>query len=87
VDPAPSLRLLGALEAGDGSTTRAILAAIKPFEELRAVAEGGWNVAVVKAAMRIRGLDAGPVRPPASDLPENQREALDFAMTSLGAVT
>ena len=41
---------------------------VEPFERLRARSSDGFNVAVVKAAMRHLGKPAGPVRAPASEV-------------------
>jgi 4-hydroxy-tetrahydrodipicolinate synthase len=65
-----SIRLLEALQAGDRQATMALWEAIRPFEAMRARRSDGWNVAVVKAAMRTLGLAAGPVRAPSSDVGE-----------------
>jgi 4-hydroxy-tetrahydrodipicolinate synthase len=75
VTAGPSRALLAALDAGDRAETQRLWARIRPFEALRARRGDGWNVAVVKAAMRQLGLPAGPVRPPSSDIgPGEERE-------------
>jgi 4-hydroxy-tetrahydrodipicolinate synthase len=63
-----SLALLAALESGDRAAVMAIWRLIRPFEELRSRGADGYNVAVVKEALRLVGRPAGPVRPPASDV-------------------
>ncbi len=44
----------------------------------------GYAVSIVKAGARLVGYDAGPVRPPLSDLHENEIEELDALISSLG---
>jgi 4-hydroxy-tetrahydrodipicolinate synthase len=74
-----SQALLAALNAGDRAETQRLWAEIRPFEALRARRGDGWNVAVVKAAMRVLGLPAGPVRAPSSDVgPAEEREIADL---------
>lgn len=67
-----SLQLLAALNSGDRDETMRLWAEIRPFEALRARRADGWNVAVVKAAMRVLGLPAGPVRAPSSDVGDGE---------------
>ncbi|GGL83441.1 putative 5-dehydro-4-deoxyglucarate dehydratase 1 [Streptomyces fumigatiscleroticus] len=53
-----------ALGAGDGTTVRRLLDGFyRPFVELRAQGRG-YAVSLVKAGVRLRGLDVGEVRPP-----------------------
>ncbi|MEU6772967.1 5-dehydro-4-deoxyglucarate dehydratase [Streptomyces sp. NPDC046759] len=53
-----------ALAAGDGATVRRLLDGFyRPFVELRAQGRG-YAVSLVKAGVRLRGLDVGGVRPP-----------------------
>jgi 4-hydroxy-tetrahydrodipicolinate synthase len=61
-----SLDLLEALEAGDRARTIEVWSRLAPFERLRARANGAWNVAVVKEAMRQVGRRGGPVRLPST---------------------
>jgi 4-hydroxy-tetrahydrodipicolinate synthase len=68
--------LLDALEAGDRTRTMELWATIAPFERLRSRSSDGYNVAVVKAAMRLLGNPAGPVRPPSSDVDEADETAI-----------
>ncbi|MFC9928223.1 5-dehydro-4-deoxyglucarate dehydratase [Streptomyces sp. NPDC127190] len=63
---APELALAyhRALEAGDETTVRRLLDGFyRPFVELRAQGRG-YAVSLVKAGVRLRGLDVGEVRPP-----------------------
>jgi len=69
-----SLGLLEALRQGDRGGVLALWAQIRPFEELRALHGDGFNVSVVKEALRQCGRPAGGVRPPASPVgPEESR--------------
>ena len=61
-----SLDLLDALESGDRARTIDVWSRLAPFERLRARANGAWNVAVVKEAMRQVGRRGGPVRLPST---------------------
>jgi 4-hydroxy-tetrahydrodipicolinate synthase len=74
--------LLDALNSGDRAETMRLWSEIRPFELLRARRGDGWNVAVVKAAMRILGQPAGPVRAPSSDVGDAEvREITDLLAT------
>jgi 4-hydroxy-tetrahydrodipicolinate synthase len=64
VDPARSMAVWTALEAGDYAKARALVARIAGFEQLRTKFNNGANVTVVKEALAIRGDDVGPVRLP-----------------------
>ncbi len=66
VAPHLSMRVLRALEAGDFPAANAAIAAIEPFEKLRAMEGNGANVSVVKAALALGGEDVGAARPPAA---------------------
>lgn len=75
VSTGPSLELLDALTAGDRERALASWARIRPFEELRALRGEGFNVSVVKEALRQLGRPAGGVRPPASAVgPDESRQ-------------
>jgi 4-hydroxy-tetrahydrodipicolinate synthase len=74
-----SRALLVALRAGDRWAAQAAWSAILPFEQLRARKSEGYNVSVVKEAIRQLGRPAGPVRPPASEVgPAEQGEITAF---------
>ncbi|MGK9051940.1 dihydrodipicolinate synthase family protein [Neorhizobium petrolearium] len=64
VDPARSMAVWKALEAGDYATARALVAEIAGFEMLRTKFNNGANVTVVKEALMLRGDNVGPVRLP-----------------------
>jgi len=76
VTAGPSRSLLEALEAGDRAATLARWNDIRPFEQLRTRRSDGWNVAIVKEAMRQVGRPAGPVRPPSSPVGEAEEREL-----------
>jgi 4-hydroxy-tetrahydrodipicolinate synthase len=66
VAPHLSMRVLRALQRGDMDAANAAIAAIEPFEKLRAAEGNGANVSVVKAALALLGEDVGAARPPAA---------------------
>jgi 4-hydroxy-tetrahydrodipicolinate synthase len=80
----PSFALLGALERGERAATLATWDAIRPFEQLRTRRSDGWNVAVVKAAMRLVGRPAGPVRPPSSPVGEAEEREIAGILAAWG---
>jgi 4-hydroxy-tetrahydrodipicolinate synthase len=65
--PPVTLRLWRAL-GEDRARARELWREIVPLEDLRAERGAGLNVAVIKQAMALRGLAAGPVRAPLSPL-------------------
>lgn len=73
--PELALKFYDATRAADSSHTSAILREfVLPYVEIRNRG-AGYAIAIVKAAMRIIGRSAGPVRPPLDDLrPEHYRE-------------
>ncbi len=66
VAPALSMAVLRALDAGDMAAANRAIAAIEPFERLRAGEGNGANISVVKAALALRGEAVGAARPPAA---------------------
>ncbi|MDR6293159.1 4-hydroxy-tetrahydrodipicolinate synthase [Inquilinus ginsengisoli] len=64
VDPARSLAIHAALEAGDYARARALVAEIARFESLRTRYGNGANVTVVKEALGLLGFPVGAVRLP-----------------------
>jgi 4-hydroxy-tetrahydrodipicolinate synthase len=64
VDPARSLAIHAALEAGDYAGARALVGEIARFETLRTRYGNGANVTVVKEALGLLGFPAGAVRLP-----------------------
>lgn len=77
VAPEMSLAVWHALEAGDFATARAYVDRIAPFEIMRTKFRNGANVTVVKEALRLRGVQVGPVRLPGlPEMDEADRQAL-----------
>jgi 5-dehydro-4-deoxyglucarate dehydratase len=75
---APELALAfhAALESGDGATVNRLLDGFyRPFVELRAQGRG-YAVSLVKAGVRLRGLDVGEVRPPLHEPSEDHVKRL-----------
>ena len=64
VDPARSLAIHQALEAGDYRTARALVTEIARFEAMRTKYGNGANVTVVKEALSLLGFPVGQVRLP-----------------------
>ncbi|MFI8234354.1 5-dehydro-4-deoxyglucarate dehydratase [Streptomyces sp. NPDC085900] len=75
---APELALAfhAALNSGDDTTVRRLLDGFyRPFVELRAQGRG-YAVSLVKAGVRLRGLDVGEVRPPLHEPTEDHVKQL-----------
>ena len=64
IDPARSLAIHTALEAGNYAAARDLVATIAAFEKLRTKFGNGANVTVVKAALEAIGYPVGQVRVP-----------------------
>jgi len=64
--PEQSVKINAALEAGDFTNARALIAQMQAFEDIRAQEMGGANVSGVKAALGLAGYDVGAARPPAA---------------------
>jgi 4-hydroxy-tetrahydrodipicolinate synthase len=84
VTAGPSRALLEALRSGDRTAARRAWASILPFEELRARRRDGFNVSVVKEALRQLGRPAGPVRPPASEVGPDERREIAAVLHTFG---
>jgi 4-hydroxy-tetrahydrodipicolinate synthase len=76
VTTGPSLALLEAMRAGDRERVASLWQSIRPFEELRARRGDGFNVSVVKEALRQLGRPAGGIRPPASPVGADESAAI-----------
>lgn len=86
VAPHLAMRVLHALEAGAFDAARAAIAAIEPFEALRAAEGNGANISVVKAALALAGEDVGAARPPAAwPLPPHALGALKEVLAGWNA--
>jgi 4-hydroxy-tetrahydrodipicolinate synthase len=66
--PELSLEVLDALKENDLARAEALIDRLRPIEALRAGHGDANNVAVIKAAMDLVGLDGGGLRPPLSRL-------------------
>ncbi len=74
--PEIALTFHTALRTGDDATVRRLLDGFyRPFVELRAQG-AGYAVALVKAGVRLRGLDVGEVRPPLHEPAEDHVKQL-----------
>ena len=74
--PGLVVRFYTALRSGDRAACEAILLSfLYPFMELRSRCKG-YAVAAVKAGVRLVGFEAGPVRPPLSDLTSEEEATL-----------
>lgn len=74
--PEIALAFHQALESGDDTTAHRLLDGFyRPFVELRAQGRG-YAVALVKAGVRLRGLDVGEVRPPLHEPTEDHVKQL-----------
>ncbi|MEV0635597.1 5-dehydro-4-deoxyglucarate dehydratase [Streptomyces sp. NPDC050619] len=74
--PEIALAFYQALESGDDATVNRLLDGFyRPFVELRAQGRG-YAVALVKAGVRLRGLDVGEVRPPLHEPSEDHVKQL-----------
>ncbi|QOV39163.1 5-dehydro-4-deoxyglucarate dehydratase [Streptomyces ferrugineus] len=74
--PELALAFFRALESGDDRTVNRLLDGFyRPFVELRAQGRG-YAVALVKAGVRLRGLDVGEVRPPLHEPSEDHVKQL-----------
>lgn len=66
VFPRHSVAIHAALQAGDYGQAMRLIADMREFEDLRAQENNGTNVTVVKAALRMMGMDCGATRPPSA---------------------
>jgi 4-hydroxy-tetrahydrodipicolinate synthase len=73
IEPRLSLALLARLRAGEIDDLMRIWAALRPLEDLRARDASADNVSVVKEALAQQGICGRGVRPPSSELGEEDR--------------
>lgn len=86
--PELSLQVRDALAAGDYGAARRACERVAPFEAMRALQGSGWNVTVVKQAMRAMGHPVGPARPPASpELPAAYAQKLKSLLADWGCLS
>ncbi|MBV9347208.1 MAG: 5-dehydro-4-deoxyglucarate dehydratase [Pseudolabrys sp.] len=82
--PRTALRFHKALNAGDDTTVAQITQQLLvPYVKIRG-RQPGYAVSIVKAGARIVGRDAGPVRPPLSDLTRAEYDELAALIAKLG---
>lgn len=85
--PGLSVQVRDALRRNDYDAAREACERIAAFEALRAQQGNGWNVTVVKQAMRRMGMPVGPARAPATAvLPAPFDAQLDAVLRSWGAL-
>jgi 4-hydroxy-tetrahydrodipicolinate synthase len=85
--PALSIEVRDALARGDYETARRACERIAPFEAMRAMQGNGWNVTVVKQAMRAMGHAVGLARPPASpELPAPFARRVEALLSEWGVL-
>ena len=87
VFPELSIEVRDALARNDYDTARKSCERIAPFEAMRAMQGSGWNVTVVKQAMRRMGHAVGRARPPASpELPASYSLELEKILKNWGVL-
>ncbi|MCB0064444.1 MAG: dihydrodipicolinate synthase family protein, partial [Caldilineaceae bacterium] len=84
VAPELSLEMQESLVMGNYDNAMRIWQQIKPFEDLRARRNNANNVSAVKEAMAQMGLCERTVRPPISELSENERAEVSEILIQLG---
>jgi 4-hydroxy-tetrahydrodipicolinate synthase len=85
--PELSIEVRDALQRGDYETARRACERIAPFEAMRAQQGNGWNVTVVKQAMRAMGHAVGLARPPASpELPAPLARKVEALLADWGVL-
>ena len=85
--PELSIEVRDALGRGDYDAARKACERIASFEAMRALQGSGWNVTVVKQAMRVMGHAVGLARPPASpELPPAFAQRLEALLAEWGAM-
>jgi 4-hydroxy-tetrahydrodipicolinate synthase len=82
--PAQTVRLFQLVERGDHDEALAQHRALQPLNRFLEYDPG--YVSPTKEALRMLGLDCGPVRRPLPDFPEGERPALRAALAGLGAL-
>jgi 4-hydroxy-tetrahydrodipicolinate synthase len=81
--PEMALEMHEALTSGNLARSHQLRELCLPFEEIRARHNDAFNVAAVKAAMDLRGLRGGRVRPPLVDLDPSSTTELKGILDSL----
>lgn len=82
--PALAQRFYAALRAGDQATVDHILKSFFfPLVTLRN-RKKGYAVSIIKAGLRVLGMDPGPVRPPLTDLTAEEMSVLEKIIAAVG---
>lgn len=82
--PALAQRFYAALRAGDQATVDHILKSFFfPLVTLRN-RKKGYAVSIIKAGLRVLGMDPGPVRPPLTDLTAEEMSVLEKIIAAAG---
>ena len=76
IRPDLALTIRAAFDDPDPRTLYRALLPVQPFEALRARGGGAVNVAAVKAALRLAGIECGHVRPPCRELTSAELDEL-----------
>jgi 4-hydroxy-tetrahydrodipicolinate synthase len=85
--PELSIAVRDALARADYDAARRACERIAPFEAMRAMQGSGWNVTVVKQAMRAMGQAVGRARPPASpELPAPYARRVEALLAEWGVL-
>ena len=85
--PELSVEVRDALTRNDYASARAACERIAPFEAMRAMHGNGWNVTVVKQAMRAMGIAVGLARPPATtELPAPFAQRVERLLADWGCL-
>lgn len=79
-----SLKLRDQLKSGEFDGAMTTWRAIRPFELLRTGVNTAYNVATIKEAMRLLGVDVGRPRLPATQLPEAMSHQLERILMGWG---
>ncbi len=82
--PAPMVRLWDLVQEGDHDGALAQHRALQPLNRFLEYDPG--YVSPTKEALRMLGLDCGPVRRPLPDFPSSERPALEDALAGLGVL-
>jgi len=69
--PELSLEIMDAIEQGDVDRVRSLRRLSRPYSELRGQTD---HIAAVKYGQELAGLYGGPVRPPRTEIPEDEKE-------------
>lgn len=76
VAPRVTLSLHRALCAGDHAEAERLLALLRPLEDFRARDADSYNIAAIKFAASLTGIDFGPCRPPQRRLTANEQSEI-----------